>query len=117
MQIDFVAILAGLAFTIIILIVLVFVIQGIALGFALGAVNGKNRELGSTFVTALFSALVIWIPILGCILSWYFIKNRHDVGWGGAIVAWLLSGFIAVIIVIALMFAGVLGGLALIPFI
>ncbi len=97
--------LLGGFITIIILVVVVFlVIYGLFLGVALGFVNGENREIGSTFVTALGIALLGWIPILGCIISWYLIKTRHEVGWGGAIVAWLLTAIIAFIVIMALMF-------------
>jgi hypothetical protein len=90
------------------IIIVALVIQAIFLGIGLGFVNGKNRELGTTFVTALLMSLVIWIPCLGCIIAWYFIKTRHDVGWGGALVAWLLGAIIMVIViaVIILMFFG-----------
>jgi hypothetical protein len=63
-------------------------------------------------------SLVIWIPCLGCFIAWYFIKSRHNVGWGGALAAWLLGGIIATLVTIAIMmiaFAGIwaalLGGL------
>ena len=90
------------------IIIVAIVIQGIFLGIGLGFVNGSNREIGSTFVTALMMGLVAWIPCLNCILGAYFIKTRHDVGWGGAIVAWLLGGIIMIIVVAAiiLMFFG-----------
>ena len=102
------------------IIVISIVIQGIFLGIGLGFVNGSNRELGSTFVTALMMGLVSWIPCLNCILGAYFIKTRHSVGWGGAFAAWILGGIIMIIVVLAivLMFFGglvaLLGGF--IPF-
>ncbi len=77
-------------------------IQGIFLGIGLGFVNGQNRDLSSTFVTALLMSLVIWIPCLGCFIAWYFIKSRHEVGWGGALVAWLLGGIIMFLVVLAI---------------
>ena len=90
------------------IIIVALVIQAIFLGIGLGFVNGDNRELGSTFVTALMMSLVIWIPCLGCILSWYFIKSRHNVGWGGALAAWILGAVIMFIVILAivLMFFG-----------
>lgn len=96
------------------IIIIGIVVQAIFLGIGLGFVNGSNRELGSTFVTALLMGLVGWIPCLGCILSWYFIKSRHNVGWGGALAAWILGAIIMwiVIIVLALtIFAAMFGGL------
>ena len=113
----------GLAILDILLIVALVVIVGIViqaifLGIGLGFVNGDNRELGSTFVTALLMGLVMWIPCLGCFIAWYFIKSRHEVGWGGALVAWLLGAIIAALVFIALMifvfgaiWAAILGGL------
>lgn len=94
------------------------IIQGIFLGIGLGFVKGQNRDLGTTFVTALLMSLVIWIPCLGCFIAWYFIKSRHEVGWGGALLAWLLGGIIAILVFAALMifvfgalWAAILGGL------
>lgn len=87
-----------------IIVIVGTIIQAIFLGIGLGFVNGRNRELGTTFVTALMMSLVIWIPCLGCILAWYFIKSRHDVGWGGALVAWILGAIVQIIVVLAIMF-------------
>lgn len=103
------------------IIIVGIVIQAIFLGIGLGFVNGENRELGTTFVTALLMGLVGWIPCLGCILSWYFIKSRHNVGWGGALVAWILGAIIMIVVIVAIfllffgtIFAALLGGI--IPF-
>jgi hypothetical protein len=101
--------LFGLTIDMILLLVfLIFIlnliIQGVFLGIGLGFVNGKNRQIGSTFVTALFMSVVIWIPCLGCILAWYFIKSRHEVGWGGALIAWILGGIIQAIVMFLLIF-------------
>ena len=98
-----------LGFTNILIIIGIFVIvgviiQAIFLKIGLGFVSGRNREFGTTFVTALMMSLVIWIPCLGCILAWYFIKSRHDVGWGGALVAWILGAIVQILVVIAIMF-------------
>ncbi|TFH05913.1 MAG: hypothetical protein E4H14_11795 [Candidatus Thorarchaeota archaeon] len=84
--------------------IVALIVQAIFLGVGLGFVNGSNRELGSTFVTSLMMSLVTWIPCLGCILAWYFIKSRHNVGWGGALIAWLLGAIIMAIVLIAIMF-------------
>jgi hypothetical protein len=104
MQFDIIALLAGMATLIILVIVVFLIVYGLFLGIALGFVNGENRELGSTFITALVIALLGWIPILGCIISWYMIKTRHEVGWGGAIIAWLLTAIIAAIVIFAITF-------------
>ncbi len=115
--------LIGLGIMNIVILIVLFlvvnlIIQGIFLGIGLGFVNGQNRDLGTTFVTALLMSLVIWIPCLGCFIAWYFIKSRHEVGWGGALIAWLLGGLIAFLVFIALMFlvfgalmAAIIGGL------
>jgi hypothetical protein len=115
--------LFGLTFEMIILLVFLMfilnlIIQGVFLGIGLGFVNGSNREIGTTFVTALLMSLVIWIPCLGCILAWYFIKSRHNVGWGGALIAWILGGIIQTIVMILLfifvfgsLFAAIMAGL------
>ncbi|MFW9982695.1 MAG: hypothetical protein ACFFE3_12375 [Candidatus Thorarchaeota archaeon] len=100
------------------IIIISLLIQGLFLGIGLGFVNGQNRDLGTTFVTALLMSLVIWIPCLGCFIAWYFIKSRHEVGWGGALIAWLLGAIIQTIVMIALMifvfgaiWAAIIGGL------
>lgn len=110
------ALFAGFASIILIVIVVFLVIYGLLLGVALGFVNGRNRDLGSTFVTALIIALLGWIPILGCIISWWAIKSRHDTGWGGAIVAWLLVFILAIILIIVITAVLGISLLALIPF-
>jgi hypothetical protein len=92
------------------IIILSIVIQAVFLGIGLGFVNGTNRELSSTFVTALMMGLVTWIPCLGCILAWYFIKTRHGVGWGGALAAWILGGIIMGIVLLVL-FMTIFGGI------
>ena len=101
------------AFTTLIMIVVIIIIvqllvQAFFLGIGLGFVNGKNRDLSSTFVTALLMSLVIWIPCLGCILAWYFIKSRHNVGWVSALIAWILGAIVAIIVTAAIII-GVFG--------
>jgi len=103
--------------------VVAFVITGLLLGVALGPLNGENRNLGSTFVTAFIVALtylVMLIPIIGIwlfciviILQWYVIKSRHELGWGGAIVAWIITIILIAIVLVILMFVFGIGLLAL----
>jgi hypothetical protein len=126
MQFDWIFGIFGLGLTSILILaflvfILSFIIQAIFLGIGLGFVNGENRDLSSTFVTSLLMALVIWIPCLGCFIAWYFIKSRHNVGWGGALIAWLLGAIIQLLVMIAIIifffgaiWAAILGGL--IPF-
>jgi hypothetical protein len=107
MQFDFISNFLGLGLTSILLIIFIvfiisFIIQGFFLGVGLGFVNGENRDLSTTFVTALLMSLVIWIPCLGCFIAWYFIKSRHNVGWGGALIAWLLGAIIQFLVMVAI---------------
>jgi hypothetical protein len=102
----FIAALGVIGLVIVLVIVISLIIYAVFLGIALGLVNGKHRDLGTTFVTALFMSLLGWIPCLGCILSLYFIKTRHSVGWGGAFVAYILTFVIAVIVIVAILFLG-----------
>ncbi|MBD3157458.1 MAG: hypothetical protein GF309_01595 [Candidatus Lokiarchaeota archaeon] len=102
----------------VVLAVISLVINGIFLGIALGFVDGKNRDLGDTFVTALFMAIVILIPCIGCILQWWVIKSRHEIGWGKAITAWIMTFVIEIVVfaVVAILFLGGLSVLwSLIP--
>ncbi len=105
MQLEFImALLSILA----ILVIIGIIVSALLLGVVLGWTKGENRELGTTFVTALFlglSMLLYIIPPLGCIAQWYILKSRHELEWGGAIVTWIL-----LIIVIAIV--GVLISLA-----
>ncbi len=108
MQFDWIFALIGTAglLLVVLMIVVYFVIAGLLLGVALGFIGGKNRDLGSTFFTAILMALVSPLPCINCILGLYFIKSRHNTGWGGAAIAWILTFIIALVIVILiLMFA------------
>jgi hypothetical protein len=102
MQLD--VLIANFLTLIIVALVVLLLVNAIFLGIALGMVNGKNRELGTTFVTALLMAVVGWIPCIGCILSLYFIKSRHELGWGGAIGAYILTIIIAIVVIFAILF-------------
>jgi hypothetical protein len=77
--------------------------------------KGENREFGDTIVTALIMAIVNLIPIIGCIISWYIIKTRHEQTWGGAITTWLvlIIVYFILLIVIAILFLG--GLMVLLP--
>ena len=94
----------------VIFLIIYFVIQGFFLGIGLGFVKGKHTNIGSTMVTALLMTLVIWIPCLGCIIAWYFIKSRHDVGWLDALIAWILGAIVAIVVLLAIAFAFGLSG-------
>lgn len=127
MQLDWLIAIIGLFGLIAIIgFVIAFVITGLLLGVALGPVKGENRNLGSTFVTAFFVALtylIMLIPIFGfllfcvaIILQWYIIKVRHNLGWGGAIVAWIITIILIAIVIVILILALGFSLLALIPF-
>ncbi len=107
---------ASLGLILILVLIVGIIINALFLGIALGFVNGENRELGTTFVTALLSAIVMVIPCLGCILAWYFIKTRHELGWGGAIAAWILTFIIEAIELFVIVFIAFPGLLAIVPF-
>jgi hypothetical protein len=104
MQFDYALLLGSLGTIFVLALIVGIIINALFLGIALGVVHGENRELGTTFVTALMCGLVGWIPCLGCILSWYFIKSRHELGWGGAIAAWILTFIIEAIVIFAIVF-------------
>ncbi len=104
LQFDYALLLGSLGTIFILLLIVGIIINALFLGIALGVVHGENRELGTTVVTALLCGLVGWIPCIGCILSWYFIKTRHELGWGGAIGAWILTGIIEFLVVFAIIF-------------
>jgi hypothetical protein len=84
--------------------VIMLVLGALFLKVGLGAVNGKHKEFGTVFVTVLIGVILSYIPCLGCILYWYMIKTRHEVGWGGAIAAWLIAGLIPLAIVLVIVF-------------
>ncbi|MDF1538309.1 MAG: hypothetical protein P1Q69_05355 [Candidatus Thorarchaeota archaeon] len=126
MQLEWLIAIIGIFGLIVIIgFVVAFVITGLLLGVALGPVNGENRNLGSTFVTAFIVALtylVLLIPVLGIflfciviILQWYVIKSRHELGWGGAIVAWIITIILIAIVLVVLLFVFGIGLLALLP--
>ncbi|MHA1834477.1 MAG: hypothetical protein ACTSV7_10855 [Candidatus Baldrarchaeia archaeon] len=90
--------LGGLVGLIILVFILTLIIGSIFLLIGLKVVGAPETDFGRVFVTALLMAIVGVIPCLGCILQWYFIKTRHEVGWGQAILAWLLAGLIPLVI-------------------
>lgn len=126
MQLDLlIALLMSIGIIVLIAFIVVFVIVGFCLGVALGPVKGENRNLGSTFVTAFYIALtylILLIPIIGfflfciaIILQWYIIKSRHEVGWGGAIVAWIITIILIAIVIFIITFVAGIALFSLIP--
>ena len=87
------------------------IVNALLLGVVLGWTKGENREFGDTIVTALIMAIVNLIPIIGCIISWYIIKTRHEQTWGGAITTWIvliIVYFIILAIILMLFFGGLM---------
>jgi hypothetical protein len=75
------------------------------------AVHGEYNSFGQIMGTILLSILVGWIPCLGCILSWYFVKSRHTPdSWGKALGALIIAAIIPFIIGLILVMS--MGGLA-----
>jgi hypothetical protein len=85
------------------IITLSIVIQMVFLAIGLRLVNGSNREFVSIFITVLVISILIVIPCLGCVLSWYVIKSRHDLGWGGAFASWIGGAIVQLITLILIM--------------
>ena len=100
--------------------IIMIIISILILGWALRYVNGTNTEFFSVAITAiLMSILTAFIPCLGCIIALYIIKLRHDVGWGGALIAWILAVIVSIVVAILifiLFFGGFAAFLALFPF-
>ena len=92
--------------------VIALIVNALLLGVVLGWTKGENREFGDTIITALIMAIVNLIPIIGCIISWYIIKTRHEMTWGGAIATWIVL-WIVYIIILAIILVLFLGGLML----
>ncbi len=107
--------LTGILLLLVVVFLVMLIVNALLLGVALGFTKGQNRELSSTFVTALGMAIVSLIPIIGCIIAWWLIKTRHGLGWGGAIVTWIILVIIEVIVLLIIyllfpaMFLGLLG--------
>ncbi len=88
---------AVITFIIIFILVFLFIIT-ISLIIGLSVVKSKYNDFGSVFITALFCALVGWIPCIGCILCLLIIRARHDTGFLAAIVVWLIAFLIGFLI-------------------
>ena len=103
--------LGGIGLLIVLAIVITLALGTVFLIFGVKLAGGEETTFGHTFVTALLMAIVSPITCLGFpILQWYFIKTRHGLGWGGAIVAWILAGLIPALIVLGIgYFLGALG--------
>jgi hypothetical protein len=100
------------SFLIAILVVLLLLLVLGAIFFSVGisVANGKHRDFGDVFVTNLIGVIfALFLPFLiGWILYLYIINVRHETGWGGAILAWLIAWIIPVVIVSVIFVAIVL---------
>jgi len=91
------------------------IVNALLLGVVLGWTKGENREFGDTIITALIMAIVNLIPIIGCIISWYVIKTRHEQTWGGAIATWIVLIIVYYVLLAIILVVLGLSILALIP--
>ncbi|MFX0140987.1 MAG: hypothetical protein ACFFDN_45530 [Candidatus Hodarchaeota archaeon] len=92
---------------IIIFIIVFLLISTISLIIGLSVVKSKFNDFGSVFITALYCALVGWIPCLGCILSVLIVRARHDTGFFAAIVVLLIAflfGFLLTYLIFIILF-------------
>lgn len=71
--------------------------------------RGFGKAAGVLLAGSVLAFLLAFIPyigrILGLICFWFFIKSFYDVGWGKAILAWIMSivvAFIAALIILIL---------------
>jgi len=113
MQLEFIMAILSI---LLIFVIIAIVVNALLLGVVLGWTKGENRELGTTFVTALFlglSIILYIIPPLGCIVQWYILKKRHELEWGGAIATWIL--LIIVMLIVGFLIGFILPGLIMIP--
>jgi len=91
--------LGGIIGAVLLVLVITLIFAALFLKIGLKVAGAPETDFGTTFVTALLMAIVAPIPCLGMpILQWYFIKTRHGLGWGGAIVAWIIAGLIPILI-------------------
>ena len=95
-------------FTIILIIVIFIFISilflALFLKIALSLVRSINTHFIFVFITALYCALIGWIPIIGWVLSWVIINARHETGFLVAILVWLLTFVIGFLVVWAISF-------------
>ena len=86
-------------------------VGAILLHLATGILNFEKRRFTIAFavviVGGIVSLILTFIPaigwLLGLIAYWYFIKILYSVGWGKAILAWIMSILVAFIIAVMLL--------------
>ena len=95
----------------VIYLIVIFFLGVILLHFATIILDFKKRGLGKAAavliagsILAFFLAFIPYIGrILGLIGFWFFIKSFYDVGWGKAIIAWIMSIIVAFIIALVIL--------------
>ncbi|MFX1330603.1 MAG: hypothetical protein ACFE9W_03540 [Promethearchaeota archaeon] len=101
--------------------IIMIIVNILILGWALRYVGGTNTDFMDAAISAiLISILTAFIPCLGCIISLYILTLRHKIGWGSALIAWIIAALISIVVAILvfIMFFGGFGAfLALFPFI
>ncbi|MFW9913747.1 MAG: hypothetical protein ACFFEU_14815 [Candidatus Thorarchaeota archaeon] len=99
--------------------IIMIIVNILILGWALRYVGGTNTDFMDAAISAiLISILTAFIPCLGCIISLYLLTLRHEIGWGSAIIAWIIATLISIVVTILvfiLFFGGIAGLLSLIP--
>jgi hypothetical protein len=93
--------------------VITVLLGGILLHIATGILNFEKRSftiaIAVVIVGGVFLSILNLIPIpfgwlLGLVGYWFFIKSLYNVGWVKAILAWLMSIFVAFIIALIVIF-------------
>lgn len=87
-----------------------FFIGSVLLHFATIILKFEKRSIITAFVVVIIGIIISLIlriipfigQILGLIAYWYFIKSFYDVGWGKAILAWLISILVTYVIAIVI---------------
>ncbi len=105
------ALIMSLGIGLIIVILLISIaISALMLMVGIKVVGGSYNSFGQIMGTVVLSVLVGWIPCLGCILGWYFVKSRHTPdSWLKALGALIIAAIVPFIIVLVLIMS--MGGL------
>jgi hypothetical protein len=93
--------------------VITVLLGGILLHIATGILNFEKRSftiaiavviVGGVFLSILNLISIPFGWLLGLVGYWFFIKSLYNVGWVKAILAWLMSIFVAFIIALIVIF-------------
>ena len=95
----------------VIYLVVVFFIGVVLLHIATKILDFHKRSFGKAAGVLIAGSTVAFLlgfmpyigRILGLICFWYFIKSFYDVGWGKAILAWIMSIVVAFIIALIIL--------------